>query len=146
MQDIELESGHFRAVGRLLPDMAPQTCGWFLAKLPFEVRVVQAVWSGMAVFADLAGAAHDVPFENITSYPATGSILLYPGNAQGNAGEIYIPYGGNKFCCPIGQIAGNHFMTLTASMETLRDFGRLVRYGGEQTLHFKLAAQEGTGR
>lgn len=134
-----MTTGRFSLSGKLLRDKAPETCRWFLARLPFEVRVVQAAWSGMAVFADLGGAGRDVPFENITSYPAAGAVLMYPGNAQGNAGEIYIPYGANKFACPIGQIAGSHFLTLDASAETLRDFGQTVRYSGAQDLLFRLA-------
>lgn len=138
-----MTTGRFRLSGELLHDKAPGTCAWFLARLPFEVRVVQAAWSGMAVFADLAGAGRDVPFENITSYPAAGCVLMYPGNAQGNAGEIYIPYGANRFACPIGQIAGSHFLTLDASAETMRDFGHMIRHGGAQNLLFRLVEQKG---
>ena len=133
-----MTTGRFRLSGTLLHDRAPETCRWFLARLPFKVNVLQAAWSGMAVFADLGGAGRDVPFENITSYPAAGSVLMYPGNAQGNAGEIYIPYGANKFACPIGQIAGSHFLTLDASAETLVDFGRTIRFGGARDLLFTL--------
>lgn len=139
MVSIELSCGNFRFSGHLLPELAHETCKWFLSRLPFTVTMVQAAWSGMAVFADLENAAKHVPLENATSYPVKSAVLLYPGNAQGNAGEIYIPYGGNRFACPIGQIAGSHFLTIDESVQLLPEFGRFIRYKGAQEVTFKRA-------
>ncbi|QLH16992.1 DUF3830 family protein (plasmid) [Paracoccus pantotrophus] len=141
-----MTSGRFRLSGVLLQDQAPETCNWFLGRLPLAATMLQAAWSGMAVFSDLDGEGRGVPFENITSYPAVGSVLMYPGNMQGNAGELYIPYGGNRFSCPIGQIAGNHFLTFDAGVEKLSELGRLIRQCGARDLHFALARQDGQQR
>lgn len=123
--------------GRLLPEKAPETCKWFLARLPFKVTMIQAAWSGMAIFCGLDNSAKRIPFESATSYPAKGEVLMYPGNELGNTGEIYIPYGGNRFACPIGQIAGNHFLTIEEGIERLPEFGRFVRHKGAQEMQFR---------
>ncbi|WP_323718507.1 DUF3830 family protein [Paracoccus aminovorans] len=138
---IEMTSGRFRLSGVLLQDKAPETCAWFLGQLPLVKTMVQAAWSGMAVFSDLNDSGREVPRENVTSYPAVGAVLMYQGNAKGNSGELYIPYGGNRFSCPVGQLAGNHFLTFDTGVESLPELGRFIRHRGAQDLHFALARQ-----
>ena len=58
-----------------------------------------------------------VTYENATSYPAPGQIILYPGGISET--EILLAYGGVRFASKAGQLAGNHFMTLTSGLENL---------------------------
>ena len=69
-----------------------------------------------------------VGFENHTSYPAPGQILLYPGGYSET--EILFPYGGTRFASIVGQLAGNHFLTIAESQENLRELGELVLWEG----------------
>jgi len=134
---IKLTSGSFTFTAKLEEDKAPETCAWFLNRLPMKLEMIQAAWSGMAVFSGLQGQGLEVPFEKATSYPGKGEVIMYPGDAKGNGGEIYIPYGGNCFACPTGQLAGNHFLTIIEGMDQLPEYGRHTRYKGAQEIVFE---------
>src|SRR6185312_16747496 len=91
---------------RLEADLAPLTCAAFLARLPFEGRLVQARWSGEAGWIPLGDTDFGVGEENTTSHPRPGQILLYPAGVSET--EILIPYGETVFASKFGQLRGNH--------------------------------------
>ncbi len=53
-------------------------------------------------------------YENHTSFPAPGQVILYPGGLSET--EILLAYGGVRFASKVGQLAGNHFLTLTEGL------------------------------
>ena len=76
-----------------------------------------------------------VSYENHTSYPAPGQIILYPGGISET--EILLAYGGVHFASKMGQLAGNHFITLTSGLENLTAFGQTVLWKGAQKIRFE---------
>ena len=76
-------------------------------------------------------------FENHTSYPAPGQIILYPGGISET--EILLAYGGVHFASKVGQLAGNHFITLTSNLENLPVLGKTVLWKGAQKVRFEIA-------
>ena len=116
---------------------APRTCAAFRALLPFENKLIQARWSGEAAWVPLGDLALDVPAENATSHPSRGDILFYPGGASET--ELLFPYGSARFASKVGQLAGNHFLTLTSGLELLGELGRLVVWKGAQTIRIEAA-------
>ena len=76
-----------------------------------------------------------LPFENHTSFPAPGEILLYPGGFCET--EILFPYGGVRFASIVGQLAGNHFLTIEEGRENLRELGVMTLYEGAQEIVFE---------
>ncbi len=54
-------------------------------------------------------------YENHTSYPAPGEFILYPGGISET--EILLAYGGVHFASKVGQLAGNHFLTIVEGNE-----------------------------
>jgi hypothetical protein len=76
-------------------------------------------------------------FEHHTSHPAPGEILLYPGGFSET--EILFPYGGTLFASIVGQLAGNHFLTVVEGREQLRELGRTVLWEGAQDVVFERA-------
>jgi hypothetical protein len=48
-----------------------------------------------------------------------------------------LPYGGTCFASIVGQLAGNHFLTVTDGREQLRELGRLVLWEGAQDVRFE---------
>ena len=128
-------AGPLEFVARLEEEAAPQTCEAFGGLLPFENKIVQARWSGEAAWIPLGDLDLDLGFENHTSFPAPGEILLYPGGYSET--EILFPYGGTRFGSIVGQLAGNHFLTLTEGREHLRELGHVVLWEGAQDIVFE---------
>jgi len=123
--------------GRLETTDAPKTCAAFLRHMPFESKVVHVRWSGEGVWIPLGELDYGVGYENHTSHPAPGQFLLYPGGISET--EIILAYGGVAFASKMGQLAGNHFITLTSGLETLKEVGRLALWHGAQQIRFELA-------
>jgi len=105
-----------------------------MALLPFKNRVIQARWSGEAAWIPLGDFQVGVGFENHTSYPAPGEILLYPGGYSET--EILFPYGPTRFASKMGQLAGNHYLTIVEGGENLRELGRRIVWEGAQEIIF----------
>lgn len=115
---------------------APQTCATIRKLLPLRSKIIQARWSGEAAWIPLGDSEVGVKFENHTSYPAPGQILLYPGGYSET--EILFPYGGTTFASKMGQLAGNHFATVIEGVERLPEVGRLVLWEGAQEFVMEL--------
>jgi hypothetical protein len=120
---------------RLELENAPRTCAAFVEALPFVSKLIQARWSGEAAWIPLGDVTFNVPFENHTSHPAPGQILLYPGGYSET--EILLPYGNTLFASKLGQLAGNHFLTIVAGNEQLAELGRRVLWEGAQSIRLE---------
>lgn len=122
---------------RLETAKAPQTCAAFATRLPFKSKVVHVRWSGEAVWIPLGDLDFGVGYENHTSYPAPGQILLYPGGISET--EILLAYGGVHFASKMGRLAGNHFITLTSGLDLLPEIGRRALWDGAHDIRFEAA-------
>jgi hypothetical protein len=120
---------------RLEAQLAPKTCARFAAMLPLKTRIIQARWSGEAGWIPFGELALDLGYENPTSYPAPGQLLLYPGGLSET--EILFPYGPTVFASKMGQLAGNHFATIEDGAEQLAALGKLVLWEGAQDITFE---------
>ena len=130
-----ITAGPFQFTARFEEESAPRTCAAFKALLPFRNKIIQARWSGEAAWIPLGDLRVDVGFENHTSHPAPGEILLYPGGYSET--EILFPYGATMFASKLGQLAGNHFLTVVEGRARLRALGRLVLWEGAQDSAFE---------
>lgn len=127
-------AGQLHFVARL-EQVAARTCAAFLELLPFRQQLIQARWSGEAAWIPLGDLNLHLPFENHTSHPAPGEILLYPGGYSET--EILFPYGQASFSSKLGQLAGNHFLTIVEGRELLPELGRRVLWDGAQPIVFE---------
>lgn len=75
-----------------------------------------------------------VGYEDATSYPAPGQILLYPKGRSET--EILIAYGCVQFASKAGVLAGNHFATITNDLEKLREIGIATLWEGKKDIKF----------
>src|SRR5579863_3191530 len=137
MPDLKITAGPFVFDARLETKDAPKTCASFLSRLPFESHVVHVRWSGEGVWIPLGDMDFKVGYENHTSYPAPGQIVLYPGGISET--EILLAYGGVHFACKMGQLAGNHFITITSGLENLAKLGKMTLWEGAQKIRFEKA-------
>ena len=135
MSLIRIQAGTFRFKARLERDKAPKTCAKFLTLLPYKQRIIHVRWSGEGCWIPLGDLDLGLSYENHTSYPAPGEIIVYPGGISET--EILLAYGGVHFASKMGQLAGNHFITLTSNLENLAAFGKTVLWKGAQKIRFE---------
>ena len=137
MTQLKITAGPFTFNAKLEEAAAPKTCASFLERLPFESQVVHVRWSGEGVWIPLGDMDFAVGYENHTSYPAPGQIILYPGGISET--EILLAYGGVHFACKMGQLAGNHFITITSGQDNLAALGKMTLWQGAQKIVFERA-------
>jgi hypothetical protein len=79
MTTLSITAGPYTFRARLEEERAPTTCEALSKLLPFEQKVIHVRWSGESTWIPLGDFDVGVGFENHTSHPAPGEILLYPG-------------------------------------------------------------------
>jgi hypothetical protein len=136
MSTLRITAGPFTFVARMEEQEAPKTCAAFRDLLPYRQKLIHARWSGEACWIPLGEFALGVGFENHTSHPAPGEVLWYPGGFSET--ELLFPYGATMFASKLGQLAGNHFLTIVEGREQLRELGRMVLWQGAQDIVFEL--------
>ena len=139
MSDLKITAGTFEFGARWERDAAPKTCEAFERLLPFRNKIIHVRWSGESAWIPLGDLdiGLDQKPENATSFPAPGQVLWYPGGISET--ELLFPYGGTRFASIVGQLAGNHFLTVTEGRERLRELGRTVLWEGAQDIAFETA-------
>src|SRR3954469_361334 len=119
MSQLVVHAGDFTFQARFEETLAPKTCAAFRKAMPFESQAIHVRWSGEAVWIPLGNHNFGVGYENHTSYPAPGQIILYPGGISET--EILLAYGSVHFASKMGQLAGNHFLTIISGAENLAE-------------------------
>ncbi len=132
---ITIAAGPF-TFGARFEDAAPATCARFRGLLPYRERVIHVRWSGEACWIPLGDLDLRLGYENHTSFPAPGQVLLYPGGISET--EILLAYGGVRFASKVGQLAGNHFLTITEGLENLVPLGKMTLWEGAQPIVFSV--------
>jgi len=136
MTVIQIKAGSYMFQGKLEQELAPRTCARFLDLLPYQQKVIHSRWSGEAVWIPLGDLDLGIDFENHTSHPSRGDVLLYPGGYSET--EFLFAYGSSCFASKQGQLAGNHIITLIKGHDNLMAFGRQVLWEGAQPIEFSL--------
>ena len=136
MSRLQISAAGYRFVAEAHPD-APQTFAAFARLLPYRQKLIHVRWSGEALWAPMGDFKLGVDFENHTSHPSVGDVLFYPGGYSET--EILIAYGSCCFASKMGQLAGNHFLTITEGREQLRVLGTRVLWHGAQEAAFERA-------
>jgi len=131
---IEITAAGLKFVARLETELAPRSSKAFRAMLPLNTKIIQARWSGESGWIPFGDLALDVGYENHTSYPAPGHLLMYPGGISET--EILFPYGPTVFASKAGQLAGNHFATIFEGNDQLAALGKKILWEGAQEITF----------
>jgi Protein of unknown function (DUF3830) len=137
MNFANIKAGPFAFKARFERERAPITCAKFQAMLPYKQRIIHVRWSGEGCWIPLGDLDLGLTYENHTSYPAPGEIIVYPGGISET--EILLAYGSVHFASKVGQLAGNHFLTITEGLENLRPLGEMVLWQGAQDILFEAA-------
>lgn len=136
MARIRITAGGFAFLAETHP-AAPRTAAAFLGLLPYRQKLIHVRWSGEACWIPLGDFKLGVDYENPTSHPSVGDILFHPGGVSET--EILMAYGSCCFASKVGQLAGNHFLTVVEGGEQLRALGEKTLWQGAQDILFELA-------
>ena len=134
MSQIRITAGPYSFLARFEDADAPRTCARFRTLLPYRQRIIHVRWSGEACWIPLGELDLGLGYENHTTYPAPGQILLYPGGISET--EILLAYGSVQFASKVGTLAGNHFLTVVEGNEHLASLGKLTLWSGAQEIVF----------
>jgi len=132
---LRVTAGRYTFAARFEEQAAPKSVAAFRRLLPLRSHLIQARWSGESAWIPFGDLEVGVAFENATSYPAPGHLLLYPGGYSET--EILFPYGSTCFASKMGQLAGNHFATITEGLDQLPELGHQVLWEGAQDIQFE---------
>ena len=134
MSDLRIIIGENEFRARFESEKSPNTCKTFKSALPFVSKIIHARWSGEAVWIPLGDLQFGVGYEDATSYPAPGQIILFPRGISET--EILIAYGPTCFASKAGQLAGNHFLTIEDNLDVLAELGRGTLWSGAKDIQF----------
>ena len=134
MSDLIITIGGDEFRARFELEKSPDTCKAFKSALPFVSKIIHARWSGEAVWIPLGDLQFGAGYEDATSYPAPGQIILFPGGISET--EILIAYGPTCFASKAGQLAGNHFLTIEDNLDMLAELGRRSLWSGAKDIEF----------
>jgi len=129
---LKIRVGNLTFEARLEDKDAPKTVTVVRKMLPLRTKVIHCRWSGESTWIPMGDLRLGLDFENHTSHPAPGMLLLYPGGISET--EMLFPYGSTMFASKVGQLAGNHFATVTKGQEHLKELGRRTLWEGAQDL------------
>src|SRR5258708_18579333 len=119
---LEITVGSLRFTARWEADVAPKTCAAFRRLLPLRAQLVQARWSGESAWIPLGDLQTGLGYENHTTYPAAGQLLLYPGGISET--EVLFPYGSTSFASKAGPLGGNHLAPIEKGPQPSAPCGR----------------------
>lgn len=141
MAQLRITAGGFEFIAATHPN-APETVAAFLKLLPYKEKFIHVRWSGEGCWVPMGefrledSNGQPIGFENHTSHPSVGDILFYPGGYSET--EIIMAYGSCSFSSKLGQLAGNHFLTIVEGKENLRALGVKTLWEGAQDVVFEL--------
>ncbi|MFC7132327.1 MULTISPECIES: DUF3830 family protein [Salinibaculum] len=133
---LEITTNEMTFTAEIHDQRAPETAAGVRELLPLESTLMHVRWSGIATWINIDDLTlPDIPRENHTVYPSCGDILLYPGYR--NEQEILLPCGPTCFKSPAGELAGNHFATISDERDRLRSLEQTTLEDGEQTVRIE---------
>jgi len=135
---LTVTAGPFAFMGELEAEKAPKTVAAFERLLPFHSQIIHVRWSGESAWIPLGDfdIGLDGKPENATSHPAPGQVLWHPPGLS--EAELLVPYGNTLFSSRVGQLAGNHFLTIIDEGGGLAEVGRRLLHEGAQPIRFEL--------
>ena len=137
MDKLRIKIDQYDFEARFETAAAPKTVAVFRKLLPYVNKIIHVRWSGEGVWIPLGDLDLGLTYENHTSYPAPGQMIVYPGGISET--EILLAYGGVHFASKMGQLAGNHFLTITSDLDKLAEIGRSVLWEGAKSIRIEAA-------
>ena len=100
MTILHIKAGPYDFEAQTEDALAPKTCAKFMTLLPYRQQIIHVRWSGEGCSIPLGEFDFGLGYENPTSHPAPGEIILYPGGISET--EILLAYGAVSFSSKVG--------------------------------------------
>ena len=99
---VKITAGPYTFLARFEETAAPKTVAvfkeWF--RKTYEEKIIHVRWSGEACWIPLGDKDLNLAWENHTSHPAPGQIIVYPGGISET--EVLLAYGACSFSSKTG--------------------------------------------
>ena len=137
MTELKFKIGKEELKAVLEEEKAPLTCEFFKKMLPIKNKIIHVRWSGEAVWTFRTEIQkQDFLLKMQRHIRKLGEMVLYPGGVSET--EMMLAYGCCHFGSKAGELAGNHFLTVTEGKEKLMDIGREILYNGAETVEISI--------
>ena len=101
MTKVKIVCGGETFSAALEEELAPKTCAIFKKMLPIENQMIHVRWSGEGMWIPMGDTRWEgLEYENHTSYPSKGEMLIYPGGISEM--EMILAYGSVRFASKVG--------------------------------------------
>jgi len=142
MSQLIVRAGDFTFQARFEEQLAPKTCAAFRKANAVREPGHPCALSGEGVWMPLAISISACLTRTTPAIPRPARSSSIPAASS----ETEIPLGlmaGVHFASKMGQLAGNHFITLTSGLENLAAFGKTVLWKGAQKIRFRGSLGDG---
>ena len=136
MSDLRITAGPFEFGADWEAERAPKTCAAFEALLPFRNKIIHVRWSGESAWIPLGDLETGLRVREPHEPPRAGRDPALPGRLQRDRDPVPVRRHAASRASS-GQLAGNHFLTVTEGREQLRELGRTVLWEGAQDIVFE---------
>ena len=127
--------GELSFVEQVLTEVVVEIETYFFVNFDLLENYLYSVWVVVIDDVERDDFETGVNFENHTSHPSRGDVILYPGGFSET--EILLAYGSACFASRVGQLAGNHFLTIVKGVDNLNGLGELALWEGAQDITFE---------
>ena len=135
MDPIRIKAGPYEFEARFEEAAAPKTCAKFASLLPYRERIIHVRWSGEGCWIPLGDLDLGLDLREPHQLPRAGRY--HPLSRRDQRDRDSVAYGGVRFASKVGQLAGNHFLTITKGRENLAALGKLTLWQGAQNIVFE---------
>jgi hypothetical protein len=137
MTNIRIKAGPFDFEAKLEQELAPNTCSKFKGMLPFRSKIIHVRWSGEGCWIPLGDLDLGLTYENHTSFPAPGDIIVYPGGISET--EILLAMAAYVSPARSGSSPATIFSRSPRAARNLTALGKMTLWQGAQDIVFELA-------
>lgn len=94
---VKITAGPYTFLARFEETAAPKTVAFFKEwfRKTYEEKIIHVRWSGEACWIPLGDKDLNLAWENHTSHPSPGQIIVYPGGISET--EVLLAYGACSF-------------------------------------------------
>lgn len=138
---LEFERGG-TVFAELLEEKAPRTCKAILDVLPFEHRIIHAMWGGQEIFFDGFPLSKPLEFENVTNNVEVGDVACISSyvvrpSIKKSITSFCIFYGKSRPRKSVDETEDVNVFAKIKDIQAITKIGRRIRFEGAEKILIK---------